>query len=410
MTESNPPSGLMAKVEARYQPLPVASPTQDSRLAIRMAIWSGLGATINILVIGIFLFVFDEPATGGVAVATGMVYLLATLWLVVSGDATTQLRVIFGASFLTNTAVQILLGGFAWSGGALFWGVLVSSMAGFLLGRNAAITFIALYGGATLVLAVLEPTLQAGRNQPDLLVSTVLAADTLVISLLILVPVVYMTTTQLLVEQQRSESLLLNVFPQIIAKRLKEHPGVIADGFDSCSVLFADLVGFTKHSGEVPPETLVEELNTVFSRFDDLVASHGAEKIKTIGDGYLVVAGAPKPDSDHVNRICALSLDMVEAIPSINAGLGTSFELRIGVNTGRVVAGVIGHSRFSYDIWGDTVNVASRLQSGGEPGAVMVSSAVAERVSDGFVCSRHGMLELKGLGATEVFRLERAHH
>jgi class 3 adenylate cyclase len=251
---------------------------------------------------------------------------------------------------------------------------------------------------AAIVFAYLEPTFQARRTQPALAVSVGLAVDVFVIGLLILVPIVISLMGQIVSERARSEGLLLNVLPRVIAERLKRTSGVIADAHETCTVMFADIVGFTEHSSRVTPEQLIGELNHVFSRFDGLVDSCGAEKIKTMGDGYLAVAGAPNQRPDHAAIMCELALRMQEAIPEINRDLGSSLQLRIGLNTGRLVAGVVGTTRFSYDLWGDTVNLASRMETMSPPGGIQVTPAVAQAAGSGFLFEPQGTIEVKGVG------------
>jgi class 3 adenylate cyclase len=256
-----------------------------------------------------------------------------------------------------------------------------------------------------IVLAFLESALRSRRNPPDVVVSAGLAVDVFVVSLLILVPIVILLVEQITREQARSQGLLLNVLPAVIAERLKRSPGVIADEYASCTVLFADIVGFTEHSSRITPELLIAELNLIFSRFDALVEQCGAEKIKTMGDGYLAVAGAPEERPDHVSVVCDLGLRMQAAIPEINRELGSDFRLRVGINTGRVVAGVVGTARFSYDLWGDTVNLASRMETLTDPGSIRVTESVAKAVADRYRFDDGGTSDVKGKGPTPTYLL-----
>jgi class 3 adenylate cyclase len=205
-------------------------------------------------------------------------------------------------------------------------------------------------------------------------------------------------------EQDRSEALLLNVLPALIADRLKGGEDVV-DAFDEVSVLFADIVDFTPFSATLSPHELVTFLNEVFSRFDDLVEKHELEKIKTMGDAYMVVGGLPSPLSDHAERIASLALDMQREVERVGAAAGRSIRLRIGLNSGPVVAGVIGRKKFSYDLWGDTVNTASRMQSIAAPGAIQVTAALQERLSDRFVFDGPTTLPVKGKGEMLTYRL-----
>jgi class 3 adenylate cyclase/HAMP domain-containing protein len=204
-------------------------------------------------------------------------------------------------------------------------------------------------------------------------------------------------TADLVAEQSKSERLLRNVLPGEIAERLKREPSAIAEGFDAVTVLFADIVGFTEMSARSTPLEVVRLLNAIFSSFDELADKYGLEKIKTIGDAYMVVGGLPVPRPDHASAVAEMALDMrrvVDGLRSAHPGLA----VRIGMHTGPVVAGVIGTRKFSYDLWGDTVNVASRMESHGEAGRVQVSAAVAEALGDGFELEERGVIKVKGRG------------
>ena len=206
------------------------------------------------------------------------------------------------------------------------------------------------------------------------------------------------TEDELHKQRLKSERLLLNVLPQAIAERLKRGQKIIADSFTEATVLFADLVGFTELSTRISPTELVKLLNSVFSKFDQLADHHGLEKIKTIGDAYMVVAGLPLPRADHVRAIADIAIDMQREITKIKVQDGRPLSLRIGIHTGPVVAGVIGIRRFTYDLWGDTVNVASRMESQGEPERIQVTEAVYNRLKNGYSFERRGEIAVKGKG------------
>ena len=253
-----------------------------------------------------------------------------------------------------------------------------------------------IYAGAALLLAFLEPSLRAMREPPPLFLSTVIGVDMLVVSLVVIASLIWLLFAQISAEQERSQSLLLSILPAPIVSRLKRSRGVIADSFAECTVLFADLVGFTTYATTVSAETLVGQLNRVFSQFDEIVTKAGAEKIKTIGDGYMAVAGVPVPVDDHAQTMCRVALQMRDELAGANRELGTSFQVRIGLNTGPVVAGVIGESKFSYDLWGDTVNLASRMESRGHAGTVQVTESVVVRAGPDFVFNRLDPVDLSG--------------
>ena len=202
----------------------------------------------------------------------------------------------------------------------------------------------------------------------------------------------------LLTEQERSEHLLLNVLPGPIADRLKQGEEVIADDFPEVTVLFADLVDFTRRSRDTTPERVVEVLDDLFSALDALAERHGLEKIKTVGDAYMVVGGLPEPRPDHARAVADMALDLRQEVARHLDPGGEPLAVRVGIDTGPVVAGVIGRRKFSYDLWGDTVNVASRMESTGVPGCIQVTDRVYRRLRDGYRFERRGPVQVKGEG------------
>jgi PAS domain S-box-containing protein len=207
--------------------------------------------------------------------------------------------------------------------------------------------------------------------------------------------------------QQRmlSERLLLNVLPQLIAERLKRGEKTIADSFSEVTVMFADIVNFTPISAQVSPKELVELLNNIFSTFDSLTDRHKLEKIKTIGDAYMVVGGLPKPRVDHLDAIANMALDMQQEIIQFFTPDHQHITLRIGIHTGPVIAGVIGKRKSVYDLWGDTVNIASRMESQGEPGYIQVTQTVYDRLKDNYLFKERGSIIIKGKGLMTTYWL-----
>jgi hypothetical protein len=206
-------------------------------------------------------------------------------------------------------------------------------------------------------------------------------------------------------EQAKSERLLLNILPAKIVERLKDSHGIIADSFPAASVLFADLCGFTEFSQHVDPQHLVGMLDEIFSTFDHLAATHGIEKIKTIGDAYMAVAGVPEPRDDHAEAIAAMAMEMLEGFRRVMQQRGLGMHVRIGIHSGPVVAGVIGRHKFIYDLWGDTVNVASRMESHGEPSRVHVSQATHDLLAALFRFAERGPITIKGKGTQTTYFL-----
>jgi class 3 adenylate cyclase len=214
---------------------------------------------------------------------------------------------------------------------------------------------------------------------------------------------------QLEIEQHKSERLLLSILPAPVAQRLKQGEQVIADHFEDATVLFADIVGFTRLSNTLPPAELISLLNEIFSMFDRLVERYGLEKIKTIGDSYLVAGGIPVACPKHVATVADMALDMQEAIACFcmeEMEHELHFNMRIGMNSGPVVAGIIGQNRFIYDIWGDTVNIASRMENAGLAGCIQTTERVYERLQDSFIFEARGLMDVKGMGKMKTYFLK----
>ncbi|MCT7980102.1 adenylate/guanylate cyclase domain-containing protein [Laspinema olomoucense] len=210
----------------------------------------------------------------------------------------------------------------------------------------------------------------------------------------------------LAIEREKAESLLLNILPEVIADRLKGQEENIADTFAEVTVLFADIVGFTQLSAQIEAAELVHLLNNIFSRFDRALERYQLEKIKTIGDCYMVVAGMPVPCENSAVAIAEMALEMQEEIARFNAEFNQSLKMRMGIHTGPVVAGVIGIKKFIYDLWGDTVNTASRMESHGIPGQIQVSEATYNCLKDQYRFEARGAIEIKGKGAMQVYLLK----
>lgn len=210
------------------------------------------------------------------------------------------------------------------------------------------------------------------------------------------------------IEQDKSENLLANVLPAVIAEQLKDTDGTVAEQYDSVSILFADVVGFTPLAESLAATELVEMLNATFTRFDELVTSCRAEKIGTIGDSYMVVAGAPQRHTDHAAILATLALDMMQVVENAASATEPSFAFRIGINTGPVVAGVIGTTRLHYDVWGDAVNTASRMESHSLPGRIQISQSTHEALNGDFNRVHRGTIDIKGKGPVDTWFLEAA--
>lgn len=307
---------------------------------------------------------------------------------------------------LLPVALQLTLGGFIGGSAATLWSLFAPLGALAMVGPRRARPWFATFLALNLLAALVQPSLPAGNNLPESLVMVFFLMNIVGVS-----AVAYflldLFVGQLHAEREKSESLLLNVLPAPIAARLRQHPErVIAERFNGGSVLFADVVGFTPLSARVPPEELVDLLNEVFSAFDRLADQHGVEKIKTIGDSYMAAAGVPVPMPGHARAIADLALGIRDFHQTRADLADSSLRFRVGINTGPLVAGVIGRRKFTYDLWGDTVNTASRMASHGEPGKIQLTEAAYLLLKDDYVCVPHGMIEVKGKGPMATWYLE----
>jgi adenylate cyclase len=312
---------------------------------------------------------------------------------------------------LTTTVGQMLAGGFLPSGGVGLWGILAPLGALVFLEVRLAIRWFGAFVLVFLLTGVAGELLFRDADVPIWFTSTMLALNVIgacAVAFTLLASFADQRNAALAalrVEQEKSELLLMNILPRSIAERLKAASQTIADHFDSASILFADIVDFTPLAQRLAPAEVVGFLDQLFSRFDTLVERHGLEKIKTIGDCYMAAAGVPDPSPDHARRAALLALDMREAVATSTVGEGLGLELRIGINSGPVIAGVIGSKRFLYDLWGDAVNTASRMESQSTPGEIQITCATYELLKDEFVCRPRGTILVKGKGQMETWYL-----
>ena len=312
---------------------------------------------------------------------------------------------------LTTTAGQMLVGGFLPSGGVGLWGILAPLGALVFLEVRQAIRWFGAFLLVFLLTGILGEVLFPNADLPAWFTTTMLALNVIgagSVAFTLLASFANQRNVALRAlraEQERSEALLMNILPSSIAERLKAASQTIADHFESASVLFADVVDFTPLAQRLPPAETVGMLDQLFSRFDALVERHGLEKIKTIGDCYMAAAGVPNPSPDHARRAALLALDMRDAVATSAIAGQPLCELRIGINSGPVVAGVIGTKRFLYDLWGDAVNTASRMESLSTPGEIQITRTTYELLKDEFVCRRRGTILVKGKGRMETWYL-----
>jgi adenylate cyclase len=312
---------------------------------------------------------------------------------------------------LTTTTGQMLVGGFLPSGAVGLWGILAPLGALVFLEVRQAVYWFGAFVLVFLLLGIAGEILFPDADLPTGFTSTMLALNVVgagSVAFTLLARFAHqrdVAMAALRVEQEKSEVLLLNILPQSIAERLKTATQMIADHFDATTILFADVVDFTPLSERLPAAEVVGMLDQLFSRFDALVERHGLEKVKTVGDCYMAAAGVPDSRPDHAREAALLALDMRDVVATSAVAAWPGLELRIGINSGPVVAGVIGTKRFLYDLWGDAVNTASRMESHGTPGEIQITRATYELLKDEFVCRRRGTVLIKGKGQMETWYL-----
>jgi adenylate cyclase len=300
----------------------------------------------------------------------------------------------------------IMLGGLDESSSVILWSLFAPLGAvAFDRPGRAWPWFAAFVANILLALALSEVVRPNGADLPEAFVRTFDVLNIVVVSLVAMVLLVTFARGRD-VAQARVETLLLNVLPAEVAQRLQSDPTAIADHFDDASILFADVVDFTPLSSQLDPREVVGLLDRLFTSFDALVDRYDVEKIKTIGDCYMVAAGVPRQRPDHARALAELAFEMRECAKSfLPDGAGHDLRLRIGISSGPVVAGVIGRRRFLYDLWGDTVNMASRMESHGTPDCIQITRSTWELLRDDFVAEPLGLVDVKGKGPVETWRL-----
>jgi len=303
------------------------------------------------------------------------------------------------ASIIVITAViQWSIGGIFDSGAVLIWASLGPISALMFTSRKASIGWFALFLLTVAITVIFDDEFSSNALETTRTTQiSFFVANISVSSLIIFVFAGYWVRAAI-VERLRANRLLLNVLPHEIAEALKLSDQTIADSFDSVSVLFADVVGSTPLFSELSPQQVVDWLNEVFSMLDEVVGRHDLEKIRTMGDGYMVGSGLPKRRFDHATALVNCAAEMIEKLKELPPRHGSRMEFRFGINSGPVVAGVIGKSKFHYDLWGDTVNVASRMESTGEADRIHISDNTYQLVKDTIVCTSRGELDIKGKG------------
>lgn len=307
--------------------------------------------------------------------------------------------------------LMVSLGGFVNSSAVILWSLLCPLGALLFLDLRRAKWWFLAYLALVIISGLLQPYVRVSNNLTPDIVLIFFVMNISAISAIAFVLLHYFVSQKnrflhlLNIEQKKSDRLLLNVLPKEIAAILKTDDSTIAHQFDEVSILFADIVGFTTLSVKMAPDEVVELLNDVFSYFDSLVDKYGLEKIRTIGDSYMVVGGAPRPCPDHAQAMARLALEMRAYVEEYRRN-GRRLSFRIGIASGPVVGGVIGRQKFHYDVWGDAVNMASRMESQGVPGKIQITGDTHELLKDAYICLPRGKVSVKGKGEMATWFLD----
>ena len=351
---------------------------------------------------GLLYVFFGEPLAGAIPLSYSIISMLS----IINFGWTRQYRFFrfsqLSLILLLPFFLMVALGGFVNGSAVVLWS-LISPQGAMLFDepRHAPRWFLA-FASLVALSGFLQPYVRLTNHLSSSLVIFFFAMNLIAVGSLVFMMVFYFVSQKNMF-QQKSETLLLNILPKEIAAILKNESRTIADHYEEASVLFADMVGFTPLSAQLPPVEMVELLNEVFSFFDSLLDKYDVEKIRTIGDSYMAVSGVPRRHTDHAQALVRMALEMRDYISTHTFRNGQRVNFRIGINSGSMIAGVIGRRKFIYDVWGDAVNIASRMESHGLGGAVQITQTTYELIKDEFVCEPRGTVNVKGKGEMEVW-------
>jgi guanylate cyclase len=400
-------TGLLERITAAIS-LPGEDPETRLRkatLALASLMFVPAGALWGLLYIGL-----GEPRSGVIPLGYALVSTASLVYL----RATRRYE-----QFRTSQLVLVLvlpallmasLGGYVPSSVVIVWSFLCPLGALLFAGRRRAWRWLLLYLALLAVSGLLDRGLHAPATLPEHVIVLLFVLNLGTVSTIVFTMLAYFDSerdrihTLLQQEKEKSERLLLNVLPEEVAPALKEGRPT-ARRFESASILFADIVGFTSLSTKLSAEALVDLLNEVFSSFDSMVEAYGVEKIRTIGDNYMVASGVPIPRPDHAKALANMALDMCSYLRARSWSGEVKLEFRLGMNSGPLVGAVIGQTKFHYDVWGDAVNMASRMESHGLPGMIQLAPQAYALLKDDFVCERRGVIDIKGAGPVETWFL-----
>ncbi|MDR7417439.1 MAG: adenylate/guanylate cyclase domain-containing protein [Armatimonadota bacterium] len=399
-----------------------AAPTDTAEERLRKSLLIFVVLMLGVVALTIYSIMYwalGLNLAAAIPFAFQVMALLSLLYLSRTKDFTTFRNVVLFMALTLPVSLQWALGGFAGSGAVLLWSAWPAIGQLMFEGPQKSITWFAAYLGLLALSAVLDPMFPSfAPSLPPAITALFFAMNIALVTGSIYVTLGYfafqrdeamaaLNRQHLLLqkEQERSEHLLLSILPKSVADRLKHDPTALAEECADATVLFADIVDFTRTSSDLPPEELIAWLNDLFSAFDRLTEQFGLEKIKTIGDAYMAVCGLPARHPDHAGAAAEMALAILAEVTGRTAPNGEPLSVRIGMHSGRVVAGVIGTRKFIYDLWGDTVNIASRMESQGVPGGVQVTQATYARLHDRYEFTSRGQIFVKGKGLMAAFLL-----
>ena len=374
----------------------ITDPVEERRRKVTLVVLTGICFVASIVWGAVYYLILGQTITVLITYGFTVVIGIALLVFLVTKRFGVLLYPFILMILWNPIAMQWSLGGFAASGVLMSWSLLAPFCALMFQSIRQAIWWFLAYLVLLAVSLIFDgQVMQWATPLPH-------ATSMLFFGMNIVGPAVAIFLSMMYFvnafqrEHARSEALLLNILPEPIAERLKAGEVTIADGYSDVTILFADIVDFTKLAARMKPQDLVTLLNKVFSAYDRLTRRHGLEKIKTIGDAYMVVGGLPVPQTDHAAAIADMALEMHEETARLSRDIGEPLSLRIGVDCGPVVAGVIGEQKFAYDLWGDAVNTASRMESQGVADHTQLTESAYQRLKEDYVCEKHGTINVKG--------------
>jgi adenylate cyclase len=361
---------------------------------------------------GAVYMLFNEPLASAISLFYSAVTSLSLVYFSLTHRHEVVLFSQLAMGLVLPNVQMLALGGFVNSSAVNLWSLISPLAALVFYGSQRATRWWLTYLAIVVVSGFAHPFVRTDNNLPTALVTSFFVMNIVAVSSMVFITLNYFLSQReeayrlLQIEEEKSERLLLNILPKEIAAILKNENRTIAEHFDEATILFADLVGFTPLTTEMSPVEMVNLLNEVFSHFDTLIEKYELEKIRTIGDNYMAVAGVPRPRPDHAQIMAQVALEMKDYIQNRPAENGRKVQFRIGINSGPVIGGVIGRKKFVYDIWGDPVNVASRMESQGVAGKIQITPSTYERIKSDFSCQKRGTITIKGKGEMETWFLE----